>query len=97
MGVFTTLEYRYNNEELYERVVDANGNTKIAQTIRILDRSYEKDEVIIHLTKSGEDLMSLADKYYGDFSLWYLIAEKNPSIENPFEIPNNMELIVPNL
>lgn len=89
------VESRYANEEIYDREVGEFYVT--SQTIRFLDRSYNPDEVTIHMTAKGENLMSLADEYYDDFTLWYLIAEKNPTIVNPFEIPFGMELIIPNI
>lgn len=87
---------RYDKEVIYNRT-DANGNIKKAQTIKVLDRSYNKDDVTIHIVSNGQNLLSLADDYYGDFRKWYLIAEKNPLITNPFDLQIGMELIIPNI
>lgn len=89
------IYYRYNGDDLYDRVVDEEGNYKVAQEIHILNRKFNQDQVIIHITKYGDDLINLAQRYYSDFTLWYLIAEKNPKIVNPFAVPENMELIIP--
>lgn len=89
------VESRYADEEVYDREVGDYYVT--SQTIRFLNRDYDPDEVTIHMTARGENLMSLADEYYDDFTLWYLIAEKNPTIVNPFEVPAGMELIIPNI
>lgn len=37
-----------------------------------------------HIIKDGETLTSIANRYYGDSQLWYLIADAN-SIFNPFD------------
>lgn len=90
-----SMEDRYEDEQIYDREV---GDMLVTtQTIRFLNRSYDPDEVSIHITEDGDNLFSLADEYYDDFTLWWVIAEKNPSIVNPFEVPVGMELIVPNI
>lgn len=88
---------RYSDEIVYDRIIDANGNTKKAQTIRVLDRKYDRDKVTIHIVSHGQNLMSIAEEYYDDFTKWYLIAEKNPTITNPFELPFGMELVIPDI
>lgn len=85
---------RYDNEVIYNRET-INGDTRHALTIRVIDRSYEKSKAMIHIVKYGETLFSIADKYYNDFKLWFLIADKNPSISNPFELEANQEIIIP--
>lgn len=89
------ISNRYADEITYDRVVDKQGNTKRAQTIKFLDRTYNKDEIILHIVTDGQTLFSIADTYYGDFRKWYLIAEKNPNITNPFVLQNGMELVIP--
>ena len=63
---------RYEDEVVYNR--DVNGVIKKAQTIKELDRSYDINDVVIHLVAYGENLFQLAVEYYDDFRLWYLIA-----------------------
>lgn len=89
------ISNRYADEITYDRVVDKQGNTKRARTIKFLDRTYNKDEIILHIVTDGQTLFSIADTYYGDFRKWYLIAEKNPNITNPFVLQNGMELVIP--
>lgn len=86
---------RYADEIVYNRNI--NGSIKKAQTIKELDRSYDKIDITIHITRYGENLFQLADEYYDDFRLWYLIAEKNPDITNPFNLPIKKELIIPEI
>lgn len=86
---------RYSKEITYDREV--NGVTKKAQTIRFLDRTYDINKVTVHIVSDGETLFSIADKYYDDFRKWYLIAEKNPLVINPFKLQIGSELIVPDI
>lgn len=86
---------RYSNEITYDR--ECNGVIKKAQTIRFIDRTYDKSRSQIHIVSIGQDLFSLANEYYGDFSKWYIITDKNPSIVNPFELPIGMELVIPDI
>lgn len=86
---------RYDEEIVYNREV--NGVIKKAQTIKELDRTYNIDDITVHLVSYGENLFNLANEYYDDFRLWYLIAEKNPDITNPFQLPIGKELIIPDI
>lgn len=87
---------RYKDEVTFDRTC-ADGVIRKAQTIRFIDRKYDKDKSQIHIVTVGQDLLMLASQYYGDFTKWTLIADKNPSIDNPFELPIGMELIIPDL
>lgn len=89
------ISNRYADEITYDRVVDKQGNTKRAQTIKFLDRNYNKDQMTLHIVTYGQTLFSIADTYYGDFRKWYLIAEKNPNITNPFVLQIGTELVIP--
>ncbi len=37
----------------------------------------------VHVIKAGDTLSSIAKLFYGDASLWYLIAEENASVKGP--------------
>lgn len=87
-------ENRYKDELIFDRI-DSKGNVRETQTIFILDRKYNKDEISIHIVKNKENLFMIADNYYDDFRLWWKIAEKNPLITNPFELVEGSELIIP--
>ena len=87
------IENRYADEITYDRNV--NGIVKKAQTIKFLNRDYNIHDVTLHIISDGETLFSISDKYYGDFRKWYLIAEKNPSVTNPFDLQIGAELVVP--
>lgn len=87
---------RYDKEIIYDEV-DAQGNTRKAMTIRVIDRSYNKNESIVHIVKDKETLFSIATLYYDDFTKWTLIADKNVGVVNPFDLKIGMQLIVPNI
>lgn len=89
-------ESRYKNELKYNRFIDGT-KTRPSQTIRFIDRSYNKDEISIYISQDGDTLFSISENYYDDFTLWYLIADKNVNIVNPFYIPIGTEVIVPDI
>ena len=49
-----------------------------------------------HVISEGDTLLSIAQKYYGDQFLWYIIADANPSISfDMFELPVNTTILIP--
>lgn len=87
---------RYDNEVIYNRA-GLNGVVRKAQTIRVIDRTYDKASSNVHIVKSGENLLTIAKLYYGSFENWYLIADKNPLVSDPFDLTIGMELIIPSM
>ena len=49
-----------------------------------------------HLIKAGEDLLKIAQKYFEDQYLWYLIADAN-DIEDIFDLTVNDTIVIPNI
>lgn len=49
-----------------------------------------------YLTKGEERLELLAWKYYQDPEMWYVIAEANPELTYPDNIPYGLILRIPN-
>ena len=88
---------RYDDEIVYDRVVNSEGKIKQAYTIKELNRHYDKDDIIVHIVSDKQNLFSIAQTYYGDFRKWYFIAEKNSTITNPFILPIGMELVIPRI
>ena len=68
-----------------------------ALTIRTISRVYNKEEASVHIVTEGDNLFNLAELYYDDFSKWYMIADKNPLITNPFILENGTEIIIPDV
>ncbi|GAA1390739.1 LysM peptidoglycan-binding domain-containing protein [Luteococcus peritonei] len=48
-------------------------------------------EVLIHVVEAGDDLWSLAEKYYGDGTRWRAIAEQN-QLDDPNLLPVGLRL-----
>lgn len=87
---------RYEDELLYE-VIDSKGENKKAQTFREIDRDYDENNASIHIVRDGDNLFSIAISYYNDVSLWYIIADKNPTINNPFVLTVGDHIIIPSI
>lgn len=51
-----------------------------------------------HVVAEGDTLLSIAQKYYDNQFLWYIIADMNPVIiEDIFQLTVNTTLLIPNL
>jgi len=73
---------RTNSQEIYKDLLKKRGLKKVKQyTTPILGDISEKDRMNLdrleHLWVLGDKLYKLADKYYGDPELWWLIAWYN--------------------
>ena len=89
---------RYNNTT---QKVDKSG-IRVYQTTYYPEIKISDNDVFI-LPKEGERLDSLAYKYYGDVSLWWVIAKANgikgvavPPLDEPIRIPGNITNIIEN-
>ena len=87
---------RYNNTT---QKVDKSG-IRVYQTTYYPEIKISDNDVFI-LPKEGERLDSLAYKYYGDVSLWWIIAKANglkgvavPPLDEPIRIPGNITNII---
>ena len=73
-----------------------NGIPTKALEIREIKDEFKSSEIYVHIVeRDGETLMNLSDRYYSDFRLWYVIADKNPSITNPFDIKAKTKIVIP--
>ena len=50
-----------------------------------------------HIVSEQDTLLSLAEKYYHDQFLWYIIADVNPDIEDIFSLTINTTLFIPDI
>lgn len=56
----------------------------------------EDAALTVHLFAAGETISGLAHRYYGDWRLWRVIADRNKIID-PRRIANGTQLLIPEL
>ena len=56
---------------------------------------FNHENAIIHQFSEGERLEGLANKYYNDPQLWWVILEANPQIKTALFINYGTSLIIP--
>jgi phage tail protein X len=83
---------RYNNST---SIKDTNGIRK--QSTVIIPTPTQSTEDAIIQTTSIERLDLLAYKFYGDASLWYVIASANGLGKGSLIIPTNSRLRIPDV
>lgn len=54
----------------------------------------EDATLTVHLFTTGETLSGLANKFYGDWRLWRVIADRN-QITDPRRIASGTQLLIP--
>ena len=72
---------RINKEHTNDMIAKKNKN--------IFENNIFNDDVIVIVTKYGDRLDKLAYKYYGDTSLWYIIADYNNIQTNSLYVKPN--------
>ena len=89
---------RYNNTT---QKVDKSG-IRVYQTTYYPEIKISDSDVFI-MPKEGQRLDNLAYKYYGDTTLWWIIAKANgikgvavPPIDEPIRIPGDITNIIEN-
>ena len=89
---------RYNNTT---QKLDKSG-IRVYQTTYYPEIKISDSDVFI-FPKEGQRLDSLAYKYYGDTTLWWIIAKANgikgvavPPIDEPIRIPGDITNIIEN-
>jgi nucleoid-associated protein YgaU len=60
-------------------------------------RLHSADKTKIVTTQVGDSLWLLAARHYGDPGAWRIIADANPSIDDPTELSSGMELKLPSI
>ena len=89
MTIFTNS--RYNGQNVL-RVQASDGNTypTVYRSAPALPRRY------LHYTvKMNDRLDLLANTYYGDPTLWWVIADANPEVLYPFALTMGSILRIP--
>lgn len=52
---------------------------------------------IFHVIQEGDDLLMIAQKYYGSQYTWFLIADANDDIDDIFDLTVNETITIPNI
>ena len=84
---------RYKNAD---RLRDANGKRRIETWIIQNPPVDTVSDIIIQIT-STERLDKLADQFYGDQSLWYILAQANGLGKGSYIVPSETILRIPSL
>lgn len=80
----------------YTGTLDRNGKErKLLHDRRIFSLDDVKDDAIEHTVSGKERLDTIADTYYQDEDLWYLIADVNDVFYKDDVVPGQV-LVIPN-
>lgn len=53
---------------------------------------------IFYIISEGDSLLSIAERFYNNSALWYVIADANPNvITDVFDLPFNTTITIPDL
>jgi len=82
MSRYTGRIKAINDNEMYENIFEQRAVKQIEQyTTPVLKYPNEKSTLAIrtvdYVWKQGDKFWRLADKYYGDATMWWLIAQFN--------------------
>lgn len=75
---------------------DSDGNKNVALDWRTF-KNIDFEDSVLHVAKAGDRFDLLADLYYGESTLWWLIAEANPTITFPLDLTPGTEVAIPSL
>ena len=84
-------------EGLYDRgyLVDYGDGEIIVHRTPILYQQSVYD--MYHVITYEDTLYSIARKYYGSSSLWFMIADVNNDIEDIFDLPFGDTILIPSV
>lgn len=85
-------------KDLYKKstLIEFSDNTKLLERIPYNPNQQSGSGDIVYTVIEGQNLTSIAYKFYGEPLYWYIIADMN-NIINPFDLPIGMKLVIPNL
>ena len=85
------------SEGLYDRgyLVNYGGGEIVVYRNRIT--YYFSVNDVYHTVGDTDTLYSIARKYYGFSSLWFMIADVNDNIEDIFDLPVAEVILIPNV
>lgn len=80
---------RYNNTNVL------GGGARYFGTTKYPVVSYNSDDIFV-ITQENDRFDQLAQKYYGDSNLWWIISCSNPGLEqNSYFIPIGIQIRIP--
>ncbi len=80
---------RYDNTNIYGRGIKYYGTTKYPVI------PYTSDDLYV-ITQEDDRFDQLAQQYYGDSSLWWIISCSNPGLkQNSYNIPVGIQIRIP--
>lgn len=90
---------RYYDIEEYMTFIDPNTlEQKTTLGLRNPTLYEQDDKSVIHIVSVGDDLFTIAIKYYDDASLWWVIADNNiDKCSDPFNMNVGDELFIPRI
>ena len=85
----------YRNSRYTKTGVEVqDGHSSFKLRVRM---SFNLDGAIVHQFSLGETLDGLANKYYNDPQLWWVILEANSQYRSELDIPYGTNLTIPNI
>jgi len=93
----------YPVQRVYNRIYDegAGFESDPIRQDRTVGRRYttwaSRTEYKTYVTKEGDTMAGLAFRFYGDSSLWYVIADFNVQVFYPLDLEANTALTIPPL
>lgn len=84
---------RYANGGIVQRVAVSSGAAHLAVYREPV--SFVNVRYTLYLSIEGDTFSSLANKFYGDSTLWWKLADANPSVFVPSSVPPGVELRIP--
>jgi len=85
---------RYSRIKVNQNPQDNKG-ARFYSTVRYPTPPLSENDIYV-LTSRGDRLDLLADQFYGDSSLWWVISSANKSLpQNSFHLPEGSQLRIP--
>lgn len=93
MAVNTNLRLTNNNLYANGKVINISEGRALLKREKIT-YPFKSDRDQNHVIIAGETLSSIAQKYYGDSKLWFVLADIN-NIYNPLDLQRGFILLIP--
>ena len=106
MSRFNSRVKEVNDNEMYENTLEKRGVKEVVQytTTELIypdEEEKKRINVVKHFWSQGDKFWKLAFQFYGDQSLWYVIAQWNQTPTEGhltpgdiIEIPTNLSVVL---